>query len=300
MVYLFLACICSASIAIIFKHIEGKNCNRFEVTSFNYMTAAVISLIMIINSGQPFFMKVADPVKNLMNNFSGNITLQGSYVWAILLGVITGILYLCGFLLYQISIEKSGASLSAMFNKMGIVVPMIFSMIIWREIPGVLQWIGIVMSMFAIIIVNLNFGGKERSSVKPQLMIMFIIVGFSEFTNKLFQKYAMTELKNHFMFTLFFTALITSFILLFRNRKQGLNFKSAIYGVMVGIPNMLSTFFLIEALNRIPATIVYPVFSASSIVIIMIVTTLIFKERLKKKEVVAMIITILALVFINL
>ncbi|SHK20291.1 Small Multidrug Resistance protein [Hathewaya proteolytica DSM 3090] len=301
MIYLFLAALSSASIALIFKYSGSKEwVNKFQVTSFNYLTATTISLVMLLKSGQPILFSGQGFLQCLVGNFNGNITVQGSWLWAIILGVATGILYLLGFLLYQSSIKSSGASLSGMFNKMGIIVPMVFSMIVWREFPSALQLCGILLSLSAIIMVNFNFDSGEKSSIKPTLLIMFLVVGFGEFSNKLFQKYAMAEMKSHFMLVLFATALIISIGLTVNDKNKAMNIKSALCGVAVGVPNMLSTLFLIEALNKLPATVVYPIYSAGSIVIIMATSFVIFGEKLKKKEIIAMVVTLIALSMVNI
>lgn len=51
MFYLLLAIVCSGSIALIFKYSESKECNRALVTTFNYLTATLISAIALAKSG---------------------------------------------------------------------------------------------------------------------------------------------------------------------------------------------------------------------------------------------------------
>ena len=48
MIYLFLATICSATIALIFKYTEGSNTNRYLITSSNYFIAFSTSLFMAL------------------------------------------------------------------------------------------------------------------------------------------------------------------------------------------------------------------------------------------------------------
>ena len=47
MLYLLLAIICSASIALLFKHSETTGMNRYAVTSTNYVTASLVSLLLL-------------------------------------------------------------------------------------------------------------------------------------------------------------------------------------------------------------------------------------------------------------
>lgn len=50
MLYLFLATLCSATIALIFKYTENSNTNRYLITSSNYFIAFATSLFMILYS----------------------------------------------------------------------------------------------------------------------------------------------------------------------------------------------------------------------------------------------------------
>ncbi|MCD8506348.1 MAG: hypothetical protein LRY37_04665 [Alkalibacterium thalassium] len=46
--------------------------------------------------------------------------------------------------------------ISGTIAKLGILIPMIFSILIWREFPTAVQWIGILLSLVAIVVVNLS------------------------------------------------------------------------------------------------------------------------------------------------
>lgn len=299
MLYLFLATVCSASIAIIFKYSEIYKCDKYIVTLFNYLTASIISFIMIINTKLSVFIAVSNPIQALLGNLNGNITAQGSYIFSLILGIITGVLYLVGFLLYQMSIKNCGASLSGMFSKMGIIIPMLISIIIWREYPSAVKWIGIILMISSIVIVNINIGSNSKSHFRWSLLLMLIVTGFSDLSNKLIQKYAFAEYKSHLLFFIFITALIICAGLCIKNSSSKFNFKSALFGVLIGVPNILTTFFIIEALMGIQATIVYPAFSAGTIVLIMLLSFILFKEKLRKQELIAIFITLIGIILVN-
>lgn len=48
MFYLFLATLCSATIALIFKYTENSSSNRYLITSANYFIAFAISLFIVL------------------------------------------------------------------------------------------------------------------------------------------------------------------------------------------------------------------------------------------------------------
>ncbi len=174
-----------------------------------------------------------------------------------------------------------------------------FSIIIWKEIPSVVQWIGIALSLVSILIVNMSPGSFEEFDIKPTIILLFIFGGLAEFSTKIYQKYALTEYKNIFLFTMFFVAFaISSFYTL--REKQKMTKKDIITGCIIGIPNLFSQFFLLLSLTTLKTSVVFPVYSAGSIVLINIGGFLIFKEQITRKNQVAIFLTIIALVLINI
>ena len=308
MIYLILAIICSSSIALIFKYSEKNETNRYAVTSVNYFTAFTVSLLMILLKPPIKIYGVNISITSFNNEITkvildndGIFSQGASLTWAVLLGVAGGLFFFLSFVYYQKSVGKNGAAISGTFGKMGILVPMIFSIIIWREIPGILQWVGILMALFSIIFVNIssNKDVNGNTNINKTLILLFLFGGMAEFQNKLFQQYALTEYKNVFLFTIFVVAFFLSLYFVIKS-KQKISLQDLIVGFLVGIPNLFSSYFLIMALGSIPTSIAFPIYSAGSIIFISLGEVLIYKERLSKRNKVAIIIVILALILINI
>jgi drug/metabolite transporter (DMT)-like permease len=262
--------------------------NRFLVTTSNYLIAFTTSLILAFIDGTPWSF------------FS---------FW---LGTLAGVFFFLSFYLYQRSVRESGASLSGAFGKMGILIPMILSVIIWNEMPNLIQWIGISLALLSIILVNLP-AKREKKTFHIDLIFLFVFGGMAEFFNKIFQKYAaQSSDKNVFLFFVFFSAFIISlsFSLLKKNKQRG-RFSLSCYltrrtvpavvtGLVVGIPNLFSSFFLIMSLDHIKTAVVFPIYSAGSITLITLASTIFFGEKLKLKERLSIVVTIIALILVNL
>lgn len=301
MFYLLLAIICSSSIAIIFKFSETNNLNRYAVTTMNYFTAFIVSLILALIEGNIDFSVDGNILYEFRNVVIEENTLfspMASLTWAIIVGIIAGAFFFLSFVYYQISVRENNVGLAGTFGKLGILVPMSFSIIIWNEIPTTIQWLGIILSIVSIIIVNVSFKKSQVKDIHINLILLFFFGGLAEFSNKIFQKYAISEYKSVFLFFVFFIAFIISLITTLK-RKKRVKKIDLITGVLVGIPNLFSSFFLIMSLNYMKTSVVFPIYSAGSIVIITLAGTLVFKEKLKRKEIVAIIMTIIALIMIN-
>ena len=69
----------------------------------------------------------------------------------LVMGVLAGALYLGGFVKLESSIRKSGVVLSSVFMKLGLLIPIILSLVVFNEIPTVAQIVGFVLALFAIV-----------------------------------------------------------------------------------------------------------------------------------------------------
>ncbi len=302
MLYLLLALTCSASIVLIFKHSETNDMNRYGITTVNYITAFTVSLITL-------FMEKTLVLRfnfgNMLNDFKelseGSVTklsIDGSILLALVLGVVVGVLFYVCFILYQKCVKNYGASMTGMFGKLGILVPMLTAIIVWKELPTELQALGIILSLVSILIVNINL--KEKAFIlKGNLLLLFAVGGMAEFANKLFQKYTIDGYKSLFLFVVFFTAFLFSVHKTLKVKKK-VHIHDVKVGVMVGIPNLFSSFFLIKALSELSTPVVFSVYSAGSMILILLGSRIIFNETLKRKEWISIVMTIVALVLINI
>ncbi len=302
MFYLFLATLCSATIALIFKHTETSNSNRYLITSSNYFIAFSISLFIVLYNNLLSGVVKADSFINefkyLLSQDTYILSPYSSIVWGVLVGSIAGFFFFSSFIYYQKSVKDNGVGISGTFAKLGILIPMLFSIIIWKEFPETLQWIGIVLSLVSIVIVNLSSESLEKFDVKPTLILLFVLGGMAEFSNKIYQNYALNEYKAVFLFCIFFVAFTISTLYTFKNKAR-FNTKDILTGFAVGIPNLFSSYFLILSLDTVKASVAYPVFTAGSILLINLGGFVIFKEKISAKNKFAIALIVLALIFIN-
>lgn len=303
MFYLFLSTLCSATIALIFKYTENSNGNRYLITSSNYFIAFLTSLFMIFYKNlfsdltiEGSFFK---EFKFLFSQDSYIFSPYSSMIWGILVGGLSGIFFFFSFIYYQKSVRENGVGISGTFAKLGILIPMIFSIILWKEFPSLIQWLGIILSILSILIVQLSFKSLEKFDVKPTIILLFIFGGMAEFSNKIYQKYALNTYKDVFLFSIFFVAFLISISYTLK-KKSKFTKKDILTGFAVGIPNLFSSYFLILSLDTLKTSVAFPLFSAGSILLINMGGFFIFKEKISHKNKVAIGLTILALILINI
>lgn len=298
-----LAILCSTSIALIFKYSENNHMNRYVVTSSNYLMASLISLSIISYNNMSFLSvnKLINPsiIQKILFSSDFSLTQESSIVWALFIGVPSGLFFFLAFIYYQKGVNENGAGLTGAFAKIGILVPMTISILIWNEIPTPLQWLGIILSLTSILMVNISLKDLKIDKIRVSLLLLFLFSGLAEFSNKLFQKYALIDYKLFFLFFVFFTAFLVSLIIPII-QKQEFRKHDILTGLSVGIPNLFCSFFLIMALENLKASVVFPIYTATTIVLINIGGFTIFQEHLKRKEKISVILTIIALILINI
>ena len=217
---------------------------------------------------------------------------------AIGLGLINGFLFLAGFVLLQWSIRRNGVVLSATFQKLGLLVSMVVSVVCFGERPAPWHWFALGMALAAILLMNRPSGGEKAGSMAG-LLLLLLSCGGCDIMSKVYEVYGNTALSGHFLLYTFLMALGLC-ILLIAGRKQGLPGKMEwIFGLVVGFPNYFAAKFLLASLVRLPAVIVYPVYSAATLLAVTFAGVILFRERLGKCQWAALGMILFSLVLLN-
>ena len=114
MFYLILSILCSSSLSIFTRLSEKTVKNNLSLLAVTYFSCCVMA-ILYTGIDQLFIMQ------------------EGS-LFTLILGTINGFLYLYGLILLQKNIKENGIILTSLFNKLGILIPVIISVILFKEI----------------------------------------------------------------------------------------------------------------------------------------------------------------------
>ena len=268
-------------------------------------SSAAISLIMRLSSD-----KVRNNVSMLAVNYLTCLLLAGCFTGssflpedstlpaALGMGVIHGILYLASFVTFQRSVSRSGVVLSAIFMKLGLLVPMVISIFLFGEIPGPAQALGFILALSAIILINFEKDTGASASALG-LLSLLLLGGAADAMSKVFEELGPGHLSEQFLLYTFLTAFVLCLGLVIL-KKQHFTRWELVFGFAIGIPNFFSARFLLGALESLAAVIVYPTYSVATILLITLAGTLFFREKLKKHQWAALGLILLALVLLNL
>lgn len=279
MFYLILAIASSALISIMMRQSEKFVKNKMVMFTANYAVCIAMA-----------------------RWFMGEIQLltsQEGIAVAVILGVLCGILYLANFVLLQKSMRFNGIVLSSTFMKLGVVVPTLMAILIFKERPGIWQVCGILLAVIAIIMIQFEKEQAEGTARTGFLLLLLMMSGITDSMANIYDKAGSAALKDHYLFYTFFAALVLAGILAVKDRKNVSRW-DIIFGVLIGIPNYLSARFLLLSLAHVPAVITYPVYSVGTIVAVSAAGLLIFREKISKRKAMALGVILISMVMLNL
>lgn len=279
MIYLLLAIASSAMVSVCMRISEKHVSNTMAMFTANYAVCLAISR---------FYM--------------GDIrlfTVESGMAAAVGLGVASGFLYLVNFVLLQRNIRDSGVVLSSASMKLGaVLIPVMAAILFFHEQVKGLQLAGAVLAVAAILLINVEKGGIHKDGKKGGLIVLLLVSGLTDTMANIYDKTGTETLKNHYLFYTFLAALFLAFAMALR-KKDKVRSTDVFYGLLIGVPNYYSARFLLAALGKVPAVIVYPVYSVGTIITVTLIGLVIFHEILSRRKLGALVLILAALVMLN-
>ena len=277
MISLCLGILSSALVSVIMRLSGSRVKNNLGMLTVNYIVCSVLAALF------------CDAAQTFGTSHLGTVLSMGG---------INGILYLAGFILMQINIPRNGVVLSSIFQKLGLLVPIVISVVFYRELPSLLQAIGFLLAVTAIVLMNYQ-KDAGTAGFKLGLFGMLLACGMAEAMSKIFKEAQMPELEPQFLFFTFASAMTLCFLCMI-GKKQRIGLSELFFGTLIAIPNFFSSKFLLGALESIPAVIVFPVFSVGTILTLTLAGVLLFRERITKQQWIAISVILVALVLLNI
>lgn len=278
MFFLILSIVTSAMISVVMRLSQGKIHAQTSLLAANYLTCTVCGLCY---------------------TGIGSFTLRASGMGMTLgLGTLNGFIYVASLMLTQYNVRRSGVVLQSVFSKIGaLLVPLLLAILVFGERPGVLQILGSIIAVGAILAMNLDSKQNAAGSM-GFLLLTFLVDGLVGAMSKIYDETGESSLSSFFLLFTFGIALILCTItLLVKKERPG--FWELAFGIMIGVPNYFSSRFLLRALATVPAVVAYPLRSVGGIVVVALAGLFLFQERLRKAQWFAIGAIMLAVVFLS-
>ena len=290
MIYLFLSILLSTFLGVIFVYFNKHKIDIFQAIVFNYWVCVITGSLVL-----------------------GNFPIHANSIqtdW-FKMSIIMGVLFISVFNLIGISSVLVGATITQTANKLSLTIPVVVSYFLYHENISLLKMIGILLALIAVILTMSKKSSGEKKKIPlwefSLPIVLFVSSGVVDSITKYVQnKYLISEAisKSYIIAGFMVAAIIGSVILLFlyvTGRKK-FEFKNVLAGIVLGVPNYFSIYYLIKALQNksMNSSATIPINNIGVLFLVSIFGIFIFKEKLTRLNYIGLGLTLLAILFIFL
>ena len=203
------------------------------------------------------------------------------------------------------SSQKNGVSVASVASKMSLIIPILFGILYFKEAFGFIKIIGICMALIAVYFTT----KKEKDSIKTSNFVLPMLVffgsGIIDTSMNFIQHKWVTATDISLFSSLTFLAAFCIGCLLFlyqlSQKKIIFHYKNILGGIILGIPNYFSLYFLIHSLQDtvFQSATLFTIINIGVILLTTLFGLFLFKEKLRKHNYIGIILAILALYLVT-
>lgn len=271
MLYLSLSILCSVLLGFIFKWFGRYGVDSFQAIVFNYFTCVLCGWLY---AGEwPIGPGPGDAGRWLP--------------YALGLGLV----FISGFTGAALTVRYFGVTVSQIMQKMSIVATVPFAILVYGESAGWAKLAGVVLALAAIVLVNWpkeekGFNSAHRAGMWIPV-VTWVLAALIEMTFLWVKGESYVDPSNvRFISTVFGTAGVLGLAFALRGWVTGrlvYATKNVWGGIVLGIPNFGSMYFLLLALGSgLEGSFVFPVVNVGIILATTIGAVLMFREYLSR------------------
>lgn len=286
MLFLLAAVLCSVLLGFMFKVFPRFGIDTFQAIVFNYCTCLVCGILHL-------------------GRFPLSLTAPPPPWLPFALGL--GLVFISGFNAAAATVRQFSLTLSQIMQRMSILLTVPFAWFMYHESAGWGKIAGFVCAIGAIIFVNLP--GKSPAAQKTAgglwwlPLVTWILAGVIEMVFTIVQNEGLNDPNDpSFVATIFGTAGVIGLLMAAQGWRSGrlrFSWRHVAAGIMLGIPNYGSMFFLIKALGAgLEASFVFPTVNVSIIFITTIGAIVLFQEQLSNLNRIGIALAVAAILLI--
>ena len=287
LIFLILSILSSTAIVLIFKLFQKWKVHTFQAIVFNYLVCVLCGWMAMgkfpIRAG--FWEEFWFP-------------------WAMLLGF----LFIVGFNIVAMTVQRFNVTLATVMQKMSLLWTVMFAIVIYQEPLSWLKGIGILAALVAILLVNISPKGKLFDwNITPRYLLAlplltWLVSATIEMIFLHLEKQTGQSSDIGFITFLFGTAAILGSIRLLYGLSRGefvFGWKNVGAGVVLGIPNFCSIYFLLKSLGiGLDGSVVFPINNVSIIALSSLLAFILFREKLSSYNIIGVLVAILSIILI--
>jgi drug/metabolite transporter (DMT)-like permease len=278
LIYIVLSAACSLAIAHFLKYSGAYGHSILKILIINYLIAFGIAV------GYSLFEGI-NPVPDFP-------------LWFWLFAVFVGILFISNFFVFGKSVHVNGVGVSVAAMRISLLVPVLLSMVFYREEITILKMAGIVLVFAALGILIASRKDVKIGVIGSQglLVLLFVFSGFADGSMKVYEEemqHAASEYQ--FMSVVFFTAFLIGVAVSVYQKSLSFSRSEISLGVLVGLPNLFTSIFLIRAFAYMDGSIVYSMVNMIIVAGGAIIGRFIWKDQISGRQWAGILFAILAI-----
>ena len=286
MIYLVFSILASTGIFVCFKLFEKFKLNNLLAIVVNYIIACVFGLLVYDT-----------PIK--IQEVIASKWFYGAFL--------LGILFIAIFQVMALTAQRNGLSVVSVAGKMSLVIPTIIGFYLYNESAGIQKIIGIVLALLAVYLASVKAEIKGKLSKNLLLpILLFFGSGVIDASIKYLESsYVPENGIPIFSASIFCSAAFFGlFPLVYDGWKNQFQFdlKSILGGIILGIINYGSIYFLIKALHfkGLESSTIFTVNNTSIVMISTLLGLMLFKEHISRKNWIGIALAIVSILLVTL
>lgn len=286
MLYIVITVVLNVIISVLFKLFPRYKIDALQAIVVNYFVCVITGSLFI---GQiPF----------------NSVTVHASWVpWALVLGGA----FITLFNLIAYNTRTYGITTTTIANKLSLVIPVIFSYVLYREHMGAAKIAGILLALPSVYMTAKQKGDEDTGKSLLFPFLLFVGSGLLDTSLKYVQCSYLATHEEQAIFSIytFGTAavigLCTAIFLAATGRIQ-LQAKNLLAGIAIGVPNYFSIYFLIRALHCsvLSSSATIPTINISVLVMSTLTALVFFGERANPLRLIGLTLSVAAILLIAL
>lgn len=278
MLFLLLTPILYASQSVAARHLQRVHMNLYAVGGFTYFFSALIYAAIVVSAPRP-----VEPA-----------VLFG--------GVVLGLLFVATYLVFVPTLADRGVSVMAAMCQLSALVPMLASLVIWREQPSLVRLIGAVLCLIAMPMLALDKGVTDTQLTRRKVLLflgMIVLNGGVLLMLKWFDEWGAPEQFAGYMLVTFTVATLAMAALwpLYR----GLATPGVVaWGAALSLCYAGASPMIVLALQTYEGAIVFPFAEATALALTVAFAAVVWREIPGPSGWLGIVLVTAAAVFINL
>ena len=282
-IFVILSASTSILIAHFLKQSESRKLNTIRVLTVNYLVASAVALTVSIYIG-------------------GDVFNSGQMIQPILLAGVVGVIFIANFYFYSKSVFHNGVGISIAAMRISLIIPVLLSTIWYLEFLSPYQWLGVFLvftTLFLLLPRKKSIEFELKKETGWLLLLLFLGTGVGDASLKVFEsEFSDIMGKELFMGSVFLTAFIIGLMTLLIRRELQFTLNEIKLGIAIGIPNLLTSIFLIMALERMSGAVVYSSVNVLTVLGGTLIGIIFWKDHFTKTQWIGILLTVVSILLL--